>query len=850
MYAAQKQWQNAIAHYQKALKLDSQQAGIWRNLAKAFSQAGDAGKAAEAWYRAYRLEPNQHSAEAHLQLGNTLAEQQKWEEAIACYQNAVAGSPNWALAHYRLGETLKQAGRQEEATASLRRAIECHGEESTLSEDSSGQSNSQELTVNQENHSPVEQGAETDRSKKLLKQALETDDGETYIQLAQAYLEKQQCQRAIAAARQALAIQPNANAYRWLGIALQQNNQIKEAKQCYQAAISLQPDWAEPNVDLGNWHLAQKQRRQAINCYRQALKLDSNHSTAYRGLAQAFQGLGKQSKALECRYLALSQANDETTAEDCIELARSFARQKQWEKAIACYRKALHLNSQETAVWQELADILAHQGQLQEASTYYRQVLQENPNSIKSWQALGKMLTQLGEREEAEACYEQAQWLLTADREKQSSATVESNETTVASALKLQQEAEASLEQGDSELALKKYQEAFAYLTGQNIASKQIDIFLFSSDNVERLSLSNSGNQSLASLKQFTFFSTTFPTFTKGLSWLLEKIAKLKWLTSGHFPANIYWEKQKQQPIEKTIEVTPENATEQDTEVADESVQVLARRARACLEARDWARCILNCEEMLKHDPIRSEGYKLLGQARHGQGELSQALEAYRKAISLNPQELEARVWCGQILAGQEQWQDAIAYYRQALQQDPQRWEVYHLLGEALEASGDIDCAIAAYQKAIELDRNQPPFIYKQLGDLLQKQKQYEEAITAYQKAIELKPDNPAFYNVLGGACLNAGRANEAIAAYQKFAELKGDNPGAYKKLGDVLKKQGRLQEAITAYQKAIELNPQNYSLYQSLGDTLLQDNRNEEALEAYRKALGSRRQKKVLLLV
>ena len=698
LYANHQQWQQAIGCYQQALKIDSQQPGIWRNFARTLSKVGNANKAAEAWYRAYCLEPTQQSAEEHLQLGDTLAEGNKLNEAIGCYQNAIAQHSNWALAHYRLGETLKQAGRPEEATASLRRAIECHETESTPTA-TRGEATTQQQTFHEESSSPVESGDE--RTKWLLQQALETDDGDAYVQLTQAYLEQEQVQRAIAAARQGLAIQPDAHAYRWLGIALQENKQMKEAKDCFQAAISQQPNWADPKVDLGNWHLAQKQWRRAIKYYRQALQLNVDHSNAYRGLAQAFEGLGRQAKALEHRYHAVAQTNDETTAEECVALARNLAQRKQWEKAITCYRKALDLNAEAMEAQQELGDILAHQGQPQEASKCYRQVLHNHPHAIKTWQALGKMLTQLGEQEEAEACYEQAQWLLTTGKESESSATAENQDTTVASALRLQKEAEASWERGDSELALKKYQEAFAHLTGQNTSTEQVDIFLFSSDSVERLSVDNSGKQSLDSLTQLTFFTSTFPTFTKGLSWLLGKAAKLKWLLSGKSTQEV--SREQQPSTEEAIEVIPDNATGENSSRANESAEVLVRRASACLEAGDFDRCLLTCEELVQHYPQYSEGYKLLGQAHYRKGELSLALDAYRQAITLNPEEAEARFWSGVILASQEQWQDAIAYYRQALQQEPQNWEVYHYLGEALEATGDLDSAIAAYEKATEL---------------------------------------------------------------------------------------------------------------------------------------------------
>ncbi|MDR9402985.1 MAG: tetratricopeptide repeat protein, partial [Halothece sp. Uz-M2-17] len=298
LYASQKQWQKAISYYQQALKLDSQQAGIWRNLARTFDRAGDLKKAASAWYHAYSLEPNQETPEQHFQLGKTLEEYGQLTEAIACYQNTVVREPNWGLAHYRLGEALKKAERWEEATASLRRAIECQSQESVHAIVPEKQD---------ENDAPVVENKGNATSKALLEKALETDDAETYIRLTQVYLEEKQAQRAIAAARQALAIQRDAMTYRWLGKALQAGKELQEAKQCYKTALSLQPQWADLQVDWGDWHGVQQQWRRAIGCYRKALKLDDSHVEAYRGLAHALEKLGQHAKAIEYRYYVLCQ---------------------------------------------------------------------------------------------------------------------------------------------------------------------------------------------------------------------------------------------------------------------------------------------------------------------------------------------------------------------------------------------------------------------------------------------------------------------------------------------------------------------------------------------------------------
>ena len=62
-------------------------------------------------------------AEAHSNLGNTLKELGRLDEAEASYTQAIALKPDFAEVHYNLGGTLKKLGRLEEAEASYTQAI-------------------------------------------------------------------------------------------------------------------------------------------------------------------------------------------------------------------------------------------------------------------------------------------------------------------------------------------------------------------------------------------------------------------------------------------------------------------------------------------------------------------------------------------------------------------------------------------------------------------------------------------------------------------------------------------------------------------------------------------------------
>jgi predicted O-linked N-acetylglucosamine transferase (SPINDLY family) len=93
----------------------------WKALGAFVSSNGNDAEALAAMQTAVRLMPQ--DAEAHINLGLTLAKLQRFDEAEMLLKRALAIKPGFAAAHYRLGMTYEFQGRFAEAEASLRRGI-------------------------------------------------------------------------------------------------------------------------------------------------------------------------------------------------------------------------------------------------------------------------------------------------------------------------------------------------------------------------------------------------------------------------------------------------------------------------------------------------------------------------------------------------------------------------------------------------------------------------------------------------------------------------------------------------------------------------------------------------------
>jgi len=97
----------------------------------------------------------------------------------------------------------------------------------------------------------------------------------------------------------------------------------------------------------------------------------------------------------------------------------------------------------------------------------------------------------------------------------------------------------------------------------------------------------------------------------------------------------------------------------------------------------------------------------------------------------------------GVVLKARGRLREAIAAYRRAIELKPELVDAYHNLGNALREDGQADAGANAYRRVIQLRPNSAD-AYNNLGNALRDAGHLQEAIAAYQEAIRLKPHNAA----------------------------------------------------------------------------------------------------------
>ena len=163
----------------------------------------------------------------------------------------------------------------------------------------------------------------------------------------------------------------------------------------------------------------------------------------------------------------------------------------------------------------------------------------------------------------------------------------------------------------------------------------------------------------------------------------------------------------------------------------------------------------------------------------------------------------------GTWLSKNGQISEAMDCFQKALQINPYDAEILYNLGNAYSKSGDWADAINTYQRSLQIKPDQTD-VLGNLGFALAATKQYTNAITYFLASLKLKPDSAEVHNNLASVLFIGHEFAAAEEHFREALRITPDNPQIYVNLGDTLVRENKIAEAAQCYQKALELRPDN----------------------------------------
>ena len=230
--------------------------------------------------------------------------------------------------------------------------------------------------------------------------------------------------------------------------------------------------------------------------------------------------------------------------------------------------------------------------------------------------------------------------------------------------------------------------------------------------------------------------------------------------------------------------------------------------------------------------------WNINGVANKEIGRLNDALVAFKKTISLNPNFPEAYINLGTLFKRQGMIEEAMNAYKKALLLRPNYAEVFFNMAIIYKAQDNIEDAIKYYEKALSI---KPEYAdaYINLGTIFKEQNQSEKALEKFKKVLSFNPNNiEAIFNI-GLINKENGDFEEAIEKYKKVLSLKPDYAQAYNHIGIINAEKGELKNAINMFNKSLEINPDYPDALNNIANIFMEERKLIKAIDIFKKVLA-----------
>jgi len=223
-------------------------------------------------------------------------------------------------------------------------------------------------------------------------------------------------------------------------------------------------------------------------------------------------------------------------------------------------------------------------------------------------------------------------------------------------------------------------------------------------------------------------------------------------------------------------------------------------------------------------------------------GEMSKALEAYRKVLNVDPGQSELASRVAALLARQDDFPQAIDVLKDAIAKNPNESEPYlqlaFIYAKYLKKT---DQAVDYANRAIALDpRNIEA--YQRLYEIELAAGEEKKALQSLDRAAKVRSDDPAFWTNLGklyasivfkpGSEPKADEVARVNEIFKKAAERAGEDSAILKDVADYYASSQQIKEAIPLYLRVLELQPDDVNAREKLATGFVLTNQRAKAVE------------------
>jgi tetratricopeptide (TPR) repeat protein len=276
--------------------------------------------------------------------------------------------------------------------------------------------------------------------------------------------------------------------------------------------------------------------------------------------------------------------------------------------------------------------------------------------------------------------------------------------------------------------------------------------------------------------------------------------------------------------------------------IAEELADVYLQSAR-------FNEAITESEAALRANPNDLNARRILGRVytrmlsdqrsnRVDRSNLRKAIEQFEKITQLAPNDIDAWNMLGRLYKVDESSTESEAAYRRVLSLDPENEDALTGLAMAYADQGDTQRAAETLERVTK--KNPSMRSLMALAQTYEEMRDYTKAALALERAYQASNGNPEILRGLAQNYLMAGQYDEALAAYTTLTEEDPKDAGSWLRLSQLHRQKRDLVKARAAQDQAAAADPNGFEVRYNEVNLLEAEGRIPDAIALLEKLLSS----------
>jgi tetratricopeptide (TPR) repeat protein len=582
--------------------------------------------------------------------------------------------------------------------------------------------------------------------------------------------------------------------------------------------LSINPSDAVAQRNLGDLLYELKDQDGALAAYRAALKLDPTIKGFYKRYAELVIAKGQQDEVIKVLSGAIKSGEADVGAYTT--LGMIYQQKANFGKALDMYQKAMQIDPQNLDVLSALAECQAKTGDRNAAIITFEQVIMMNPKADKELKELGDLYLKDGRNDQAIAVYKKYLEKIPSDQDVAKGVGMALyQKKQYADAVKY---FDLVREKGTADIDFLVAAGESYYMSGNNKKTQEI---------YEGLRLRK---PSVAVLKKILKILAESYEKDNNLQPAVDIYAQYSTLP-GARDADVAYKAAFLQ--EKVNPVKARKIYEDNVTAFPNDYRNMLRLG--ILYAKDKATLSKSASLLKKASTIADTIPAMwieMAQVYNKLGNEKGELDAYKKLITMDPQNLDANKRLGMLLMKGGLISDAMVYLEMANTLSPKDADIMTLLGQGYIKTNRPKDAIDVLVKAKALKPDNAD-IRLQLVELYKKTEQPKKALEEMKQLVAIKRDNKILL-AYAQSLYDDGKFKEAEETVEDIKATDPENIEALMILARAQRGQKKLDPAVETYKEISYINPNYAPALCERADVHLQQNKPQWAKTFFERAL------------